>query len=61
MVKKQNNDNSKILANQGKTECFAKASKIGPSTVYGYCNERLSPFGGLLGYPCVIWVKSSVL
>lgn len=31
MVKKQNNDNSKILANQGKTECFAKASKIGPS------------------------------
>ena len=23
-----------------------EASKIGPSTAYDYCRERLSPFGG---------------
>jgi hypothetical protein len=30
-------------------ECQQKASKIGHSTGYDYCRERLSPFGGLLG------------
>lgn len=49
MVKTQNNSNSKSIANQGETECPVKASKIGASTVYEYCRERLSPFGGLLG------------
>jgi len=49
MVKRQNKNISKSRINQGKAECPAKASKIGPSTPYNYCNERLSPFGGLLG------------
>lgn len=49
MVKRQKKNNFKSRINQGKDECSAKASKIGPSTPYDYCNERLSPFGGLLG------------
>jgi len=49
MVKSQNNNNAKALVNQGESGCNAKASKIGASTQYGYCSERLSPFGGLLG------------
>jgi len=49
MVKRQDNDNSKSRENQGKAECPAQASKIGHSTPYSYCSERLSPFGGLLG------------
>ena len=35
--------------NQGESGCTAKASKIGASTPYEYCSERLSPFGGLFG------------
>lgn len=49
MVKRQNNDNAGKIINQGKNECPVKAVKIGPSTAYEYCSERLSPFGGLLG------------
>ena len=49
MVKRHNKDNAGRLINQGKEECLAKATKIGPSTAYEYCSERLSPFGGLLG------------
>src|SRR3990170_7562397 len=49
MVKKQDKDNEKRQGNQGDAECPAKASKIGYSTPYSYCSERLSPFGGLLG------------
>ena len=49
MVKKQEKYISKDRINQGEGDCPAKASKIGPSTAYGYCSERLSPFGGLLG------------
>src|SRR5664280_1905711 len=49
MVKRQNKDNARRLINQGGTECPVKATKIGPSTAYEYCSERLSPFGGLLG------------
>ena len=49
MVKKQDKDNEKRQGNQGKAGCPAKASKIGYSTPYSYCSERLSPFGGLFG------------
>lgn len=49
MVKRQNNDNAERHINQGSNVCPAKATKIGPSTAYEYCSERLSPFGGLLG------------
>jgi hypothetical protein len=49
MVKGQIKDNAGRLINQGENECSVKAAKIGPSTAYKYCSERLSPFGGLLG------------
>jgi len=49
MVKKQYNNIPRGRINQGGDACPARASKIGPSTPYGFCNERLSPFGGLLG------------
>ena len=49
MVKRRNNNNAKVVINQGESRCTAKASKIGASTPYEYCSERLSPFGGLLG------------
>jgi len=48
MVKVQNKDNSERVINQGGNGCPGKATKIGPSTAYEYCSERLSPFGGLL-------------
>jgi len=49
MVKRQNKNNARRHINQGETECPMKATKIGPSTAYEYCSERLSAFGGLLG------------
>jgi len=49
MVKRQNQGNAGSRKNQGENGGQPKASKIGPSTAYGYCRERLSPFGGLLG------------
>ena len=49
MVKSRNKNNAKAVINQGESGCTAKASKIEASTPYGYCSERLSPFGGLLG------------
>jgi hypothetical protein len=49
MVKRQDKDNAERLINQGGKGCPVKATKIGPSTAYEYCSERLSPFGGLLG------------
>lgn len=49
MVKRQNKDNARRAVNQGENGCSAKATKIGPSTAYKYCSERLSPFGGLFG------------
>jgi hypothetical protein len=49
MVKRQNKNNAKVVINQGESGCTAKASKIGASTPYEYCSERLSPFGGLFG------------
>jgi hypothetical protein len=49
MVKRQDQGNAGRGKNQGKNGCEQKASRIGPSTAYNYCRERLSPFGGLLG------------
>jgi hypothetical protein len=49
MVKPRNKYNAGRLTNKGGNECPLKATKIGPSTAYEYCSERLSPFGGLLG------------
>ncbi|MFA4918458.1 MAG: transposase [Thermodesulfovibrionales bacterium] len=49
MVKRQNKDSAGRHINQGKNGCPAKATRIGPSTAYEYCSERLSPFGGLFG------------
>ena len=49
MVKRQIKNSAGRLINQGENGCPLKATKIGPSTAYEYCSERLSPFGGLLG------------
>lgn len=49
MVKRQNKDSAGRLINQGENGCPARATRIGPSTAYEYCSERLSPFGGLFG------------
>lgn len=49
MVKRQDQGSAGRCKNQGGNEGQQKASKIGPSTAYDYCRERLSPFGGLLG------------
>ncbi|GAX60618.1 Zn-dependent protease [Candidatus Scalindua japonica] len=49
MVKRRNKSNAKVITNQGETGYTAKAGKIGATTPYGYCSERRSPFGGLLG------------
>jgi len=34
--------------NQGRKQPLKQAIKIGPSTPYGYTDEHLTPFGGLL-------------
>src|SRR4030042_5589769 len=49
MVKRQEQGSAERCKNQGGNGCQQKASKIGPSTAYDYCRERLSPFGGLVG------------
>jgi len=49
MVKRQDQGSAGSHKNQGENEGQPRASKIGPSTAYGSCRERLSPFGGLLG------------
>jgi Transposase DDE domain group 1 len=49
MVKMQDQGSAGSHKNQGENAGQPKANKIGPSTAYGYCRERLSPFGGLLG------------
>ena len=48
MVKEQDKDTAKRRENQGKAGCPLPASKIGHTTAYRYCSERLSPFGGFL-------------
>jgi hypothetical protein len=49
MVKTQEKDTAKSYGNQGLRGHSGKAVRIGPSTAYSYCSERLSAFGGLLG------------
>jgi hypothetical protein len=49
MVKRQDQGSAERRKNQGENECQWKANKIGASTAYDFCRERLSPFGGLLG------------
>jgi hypothetical protein len=49
MVKRQDQGSAGRGKNQGESECAREANKIGASTAYAYCRERLSPFGGLLG------------
>jgi len=49
MVKTQEKDTAKSCGNQGLEGHSGKAVRIGPSTAYSYCSERLSAFGGLLG------------
>jgi Transposase DDE domain group 1 len=49
MVKRQVQIKAGRCKNQGGKEVQPKANRIGFSTAYGYCRERLSPFGGLLG------------
>lgn len=49
MVKPQEKDSPDTRKNQAEAGCPAQASKIGATTAYGFCSERLSPFGGLLG------------
>ena len=50
MVKKQYKNNSKRQENQGGSECLAKSNKIGHSTPYSYCSERLSHLEGYCGW-----------
>ncbi len=49
MVKRQDQGSAGRCKNQGENAGQPKANKIGPSTPYDSCRERLSPFGGLLG------------
>src|SRR4030043_1879525 len=49
MVKRQDQGSAERGKKQGENGCGQKASKIGPSTAYACCRERLSPFGGLVG------------
>ena len=48
MVKSKNKDKRKSRKKQGRKPVAAKANKIGPSTPYGYTEEKLTPYGGLL-------------
>ena len=48
MVRLSKKTTRKRPENQGRKQPLAKAIKIGPSTPYGYTDEYLTPFGGLL-------------
>ena len=48
MVKSKKKNREKRRIKQGKKKGLKKAIKIGPSTPYGYTEEHLSPYGGLL-------------
>ena len=50
MVKLQKKYTVKKHENQAKNERFGKPNKIGPDTAHGYCEQRLTAFGGLLGF-----------
>jgi len=48
MVRLNKSITQKGPVNQGRKQPFGRAIKIGPSTPYGYTDEHLTPFGGLL-------------
>ncbi|MBI5361310.1 MAG: hypothetical protein HZA48_12100 [Planctomycetes bacterium] len=50
MVKLQKKYTSKKPENQAKNERLGNANKIGVDMAYGYCDQRLTTFGGLLGF-----------
>jgi len=48
MVRLKKSITQKEPVNQGRKQPCGRAIKIGPSTPYGYTDEHLTPFGGLL-------------
>jgi len=48
MVNSKNKDRKKRRIKQGRNKKAARAMKIGPSTPFGYTDEHLTPYGGLL-------------
>ena len=48
MVKTKKESSQNSPENQGLDDNPSKAIKIGPNTKFDTCQERLSPFGGLL-------------
>jgi hypothetical protein len=48
MVRLNKSITQKGPVNRGRKQSFRRAIKIGPSTPYGYTDEHLTPFGGLL-------------
>ena len=48
MVRLKKSITQKRSVNQGRKQPGRRAIKIGPSTPYGYTDEHLTPFGGLL-------------
>ena len=48
MVKSRKKRNRKSRINQGRNRRPREARKIRPSTPYGYTDELLTPYGGLL-------------
>ena len=48
MVKRRIKHSAKPGMNQGQNEGHKGLTEIYPNTLYEYCCERLSPFGGLL-------------
>ena len=48
MVRLKKKTTPKKLVKQGRKQSHGRAIKIGPSTPYGYTDEHLTPFGGLL-------------
>ena len=48
MVRLRKKTTRKKLVKQGRKQSHGRARKIGPSTPYGYTDEYLTPFGGLL-------------
>lgn len=48
MVRSKQKNREKRRIRQGKKKGLKKAIEIGPSTPYGYTQEHLSPYGGLL-------------
>ena len=49
MVTTKRNASQISYKNQGQNDNSSRATKIGPNTRFDTCQERLSPFGGILG------------